>query len=76
MTLKEFSLENEITGVQYVDGIIFNVICGETPYGLDVDTSLVPSGTMLLTTTDFVLTETELIVNDVTLNLFTTNIIG
>ena len=75
MTLKEFSLENEITSVQYADNIIFNVMCGQSPYGLDVDTSSVTSGTVLIETDSFIINDTDLIVGDIILNLYTTNML-
>jgi hypothetical protein len=69
MTLQEFILENTITSIQHVKGVVFNVLCGETPYGLDVDTTNIPTGTDLITTNEFIITETELIVNDIKLDL-------
>jgi hypothetical protein len=76
MTLREFISENTVTSIQYVDDVIFNVICDGTPYGLDVDTSNIEGGTVLLTATDFVLTENELIFGNTTLDLDNTNLLG
>jgi hypothetical protein len=76
MTLREFISENTVTSIQYVDDVIFNVICGDAVYGLDVDTSNIEGGTILLASTDFELTKNELIFGTITLDLDNTNLLG
>jgi hypothetical protein len=75
MTLKEFILKNEVTSVQYAEGVVFSVLCNEVPYGIDADTSSIEAGTKLIETTEFIINETELIVEGMALDLDNTNIL-
>ena len=57
MTVKEFIEVNDVSLVQVlIDyNLIINLVVGETPYGLDVDTSDVPTGTTLTDVSDFII---------------------
>ena len=76
MTLKDFISENTIDSIQYINDTIINVVCGESSYGLDVDTSNITSGTVLTTTSDFFVDVDNLIYGNVILNLETTKMLG
>jgi hypothetical protein len=75
MTLKEFILDNYIDSIQYIDSIILNVVCNSTTFGLDVDTSNTIGGTLLETSSNFILTDESLIFGDIILNLENTNLL-
>ena len=55
MTIKEFLQDNTLTTVETVDNLIINLVCGELIYGIDVDTSNIPSGTLLVRRIDYTL---------------------
>jgi hypothetical protein len=76
MTIKEFLQDNTLSAVETVENIIINLVCGETEYGIDVDTSNIPSGTLTTRTTDFTLTDNTLSANGISVNTETTNILG
>jgi hypothetical protein len=69
MKLKEFIKKNDVTAYDVVDNIIINAVVGNTPYGLDVDTSGIPGGTLLVTVKDFTMEGDMLTVNDITVNV-------
>ncbi len=75
MTLKEFILNNSINNIQYIDSIILNVVCNSIVYGLDVDTSNIINGTLLKSSSDFIITDDNLIFGDIILNLENTNLL-
>ena len=52
------------------------MICGESRYGIDVDTSNIESGTILIRREDFILTDNILSVDDIFVNIDTTNMLG
>lgn len=57
MTVKQFTEENNVSLVQVIldYNLIINLVVGETPYGIDMDTSDVPTGTTLTDVNDFVI---------------------
>jgi len=69
MNIKEFISERSIDSIQYVGDIIFNLISNGISYGLDVNTSSIESGTVLLDSTDFIIENNSLIFGDIVLNL-------
>lgn len=69
MNVKEFILEKNIDSIQYIGDVIFNLISSGNHYGLNVDTSSVESGTVLLDSTDFIIENNSLIFGDIVLNL-------
>jgi hypothetical protein len=76
MTIKEFLQDNTLSAVETVENIIINLVCGETEYGIDVDTSNIPSGTLTTRTTNFTLTDNTLSTNGISVNTETTNMLG
>jgi len=76
MTIKEFLQDNSLTAVETVDNLIINLVCGESLYGIDVDTSNIPSGTLTTRTTNFTLTDNTLSADGISVNTETTNMLG
>ena len=76
MTIKEFLQDNTLTAVETVDNLIINLVCGESIYGIDVDTSNIPSGTLTTRRTDYTLVDNILSVNTISVNTETTNMLG
>jgi hypothetical protein len=76
MTIKEFLEDKTLTAVETVDNLIINLVCGESPYGIDVDTSNIPSGTLLTRRTDYTLINDILSVDTISVNTETTNMLG
>jgi hypothetical protein len=76
MTIKEFLQDNTLSAVETVDNLIINLVCGESLYGIDVDTSNIPSGTLTTRTTNFTLTDNTLSANGISVNTETTNMLG
>lgn len=74
MTIKDFLEDKTLTAVETVEGLILNLV-GEdkdnNPFyqGLDVDTSNIQEGTSLNRTEEFILTDTELSANGITINI-------
>jgi hypothetical protein len=76
MTIKEFLQDNSLTAVETVDNLIINLVCGESLYGIDVDTSNIPSGTLTTRRTDYTLIDNILSVDTISVNTETTNMLG
>lgn len=77
MTLKEFSQQNNVTAYETVgDTLIINAIVENTSYGLDVDTSNIPAGTVLERYEDFILNGDLLTVNNITIDTNEVNMLG
>jgi|LauGreDrversion4_2_1035121.scaffolds.fasta_scaffold673103_2 hypothetical protein len=76
MTIKEFLQDNTLTAVETVDNLIINLVCGEALYGIDVDTSNIPSGTLTTRRTDYTLIDNILSVDTISVNTETTNMLG
>lgn len=76
MTIKEFLQDNTLSAVETVENIIINLVCGETEYGIDVDTSNIPSGTLTTLRTDYTLINDILSVDSISVNTETTNMLG
>lgn len=76
MTIKEFLQDNTLSAVETVENIIINLVCGETEYGIDVDTSNIPSGTSTTLRTDYTLINDILSVDSISVNTETTNMLG
>ena len=75
MTIKEFLQDNTLSAVETVENIIINLVCGETEYGIDVDTSNIPSGTLTTLRTDYTLINDILSVDSISVNTETTNML-
>ena len=65
MTLNEYLDGKTIESVQYLNGLIFNVMTNEGYVGLDIDTSNVESGQVLITSTEFTYVDGILEVNGI-----------
>lgn len=76
MTIKEFLQDNTLSAIETVENIIINLVCGETEYGIDVDTSNIPSGTLTTKRTDYTLINDILSVDTISVNTETTNMLG
>jgi hypothetical protein len=75
MTIKEFLQDNTLTAVETVDELIINLVCGETEYGIDVDTSNISSGTLTIERSDYTLIDNVLSVDTISVNTETTNML-
>ena len=75
MTIKEFLQDNTLSAVETVENIIINLVCGETEYGIDVDTSNIPSGTLTTLRTDYTLINDILSVDSISVNTEITNML-
>ena len=69
MTLKEFSLENKIIGLELYQDILINVVVNNSSYGLDVDTSNIVAGSQLTYQEDFYIFENILSYSDIQINM-------
>jgi len=76
MTIKQFLQNNTLSAVETVENIIINLVCNDTEYGIDVDTSNIPSGTLTTRRTDYTLINDILSVDTISVNTETTNILG
>jgi hypothetical protein len=76
MTIKQFLQNNTLSAVETVENIIINLVCNDTEYGIDVDTSNIPSGTLTTRRTDYTLINDILSVDTISVNTETTNMLG
>ena len=76
MTIKQFLQDNTLSAVETVENIIINLVCNDTEYGIDVDTSNIPSGTLTTRRTDYTLINDILSVDTISVNTETTNMLG
>lgn len=78
MTLKEFLETNTISAVDVVDGfnLIINIYVEECIYGLKVDTSNIPAGTLLTKREDFTLNGDILSVDNISIDISKTEMLG
>ena len=78
MTLKEFLETNTITAVDTINGfdLIINVYVDGACYGLNIDTSNVPAGTLLTTREDFNIVGDILSVDGISIDVFKTEMLG
>jgi hypothetical protein len=77
MTLKEFLETNTITAVDTVDGfdLIINIYVEEVIYGLKIDTSNIPAGTLLTKREDFTLNGDTLSIDNISLDISKTEML-
>lgn len=64
-TLKQFMLENNVNEFEGTDSLILNAIVDEISYGLDVDTSNIPGGTVLTKYDSFIKDGDNIIIGDI-----------
>ena len=78
MTLKEFLQDKTLSAVEIVDGhnLIVNVYIEETCYGLNVDMSNIVAGTTLTKREDFILTNNTLSIDDISIDMNKTEMLG
>ena len=75
MTINEYLNERTITAVEVIQDLIFNIFIGEEVMGLGIDTSNIPSGSVLQYRTDFQVNGDLLTVDNITINLNETNVL-
>lgn len=68
MTLREFLTGKTVTAAEVANGIVFNLFCNDEVYQVDVNTSNIVCGTVLVKFTNIIVNTNELIVNGITLN--------
>ena len=78
MTLKEFLQNKTLSAVETVDGynLIINIYVDNACYGLNIDTTNIVAGTSLTKREDFTLTEDILSVDNITIDIATTEMLG
>ena len=78
MTLKEFLQDKTLSAVETVDGhnLIVNIYVDETCYGLNVDMSNIVAGTTLTKREDFILTNNTLSIDDISIDMNKTEMLG
>jgi hypothetical protein len=76
MTIKEFLQDHTLTSVETADNLIINLVCGDEVCGINVDTTNIESGTILIRSENFIITDNILSVDDMFVNIETTNILG
>ena len=78
MTLKEFLQDKTLSAVETVDGhnLIINIYVDNAGYGLNIDTTNIVAGTSLTKREDFTLTEDILSVDNITIDIATTEMLG
>ena len=69
MTINEYLNGRTITAVEAIQDLIFNIFIGEEVMGLDIDSSNIPSGSVLQYRTDFQVNGDLLTVDNITINL-------
>ena len=75
MTINEYLNGRTITAVESIQDLIFNIFIGEEVMGLDIDSSNIPSGSVLQYRTDFQVNGDLLTVDNITINLNETNVL-
>jgi len=75
MTAKELLEGKTLNSVEKAGSLIINLTVDDTLYGLDVDTSIIESGTSLTNTTSFTIKGDILTVGKSKLDLSTTNVL-
>lgn len=78
LTLKQFLFGKRLTAIDLVDGydLIINVYVDGACYGLNIDLSNVPAGTTLTKREDFTLNDDVLSIDDITLDIAKTEMLG
>lgn len=75
MTLKDFIDNFEIEGFEKVGTILINVVSDGTPYGLDVDTTILVGGTKLEVYNEWILVDDILTINGINFNTAEINLL-
>jgi hypothetical protein len=76
MTLSQFMQENQVTGFEKVNELILTAEVGEALYGLDVDTSNIPSGIPVERVTEFQLQGNILTIDGIEYNTDEISMLG
>jgi hypothetical protein len=78
LTLKQFVFEKRIVAVDTVDGydLIINVYVDDACYGLNIDLSNVPGGTRLTKREDFIITGDILSIDNISIDMNKTEMLG
>ena len=75
MTIKKFLQDKTLSAVDIIDNLIINLVCEESNYGINIDTSNIPSGTLTTRRVDFTLNNNILSVGNISINIETTNLL-
>jgi hypothetical protein len=75
MTIKEFLQDKTLTAVGVVENTIINLITEDGNDGIDVNTSNISSGILVITRTDFTINDNILSIDDITIDIETTNML-
>ena len=75
-SLKQFMSENNVSGFEGTDTLLFSAIVGEVHYALDVDTSDIPGGTVLTQYDTFIKDGDNLIVGSIAIDTNTIFMMG
>jgi len=77
MKLKEFLEKNDVTGFEVIENqLVMNAIVNGASFGLNVDTSNIPGGTVLVQYTDFTIDGDTLTVGGLDINIEDTEMLG
>jgi hypothetical protein len=78
LTLKQFVFDKRITAIDVVDGydLIINVYVDGACYGLNIDLSNVTGGTSLTTREDFSINENTLSIDNISIDMSKTEMLG
>ena len=76
MTINEFLQDKTLTAVETANGLIINLVCDQSLKGIKVDTSNIPSGTLLTRKNNFTLNNNLLSVDGISVNTETTEVLG
>ena len=78
LTLKQFVFDKRITAIDTIDGydLIINVYVDDACYGLNIDLSNVPGGTPLTMREDFSINENTLSVDNISIDMSKTEMLG
>lgn len=78
LTLKQFVYDKRITAIDVVNGydLIINVYVEDACYGLNIDLSNVPGGTLLTKREDFTINGDILSVDEISIDMNKTEMLG
>jgi hypothetical protein len=78
LTLKQFVYDKRITAIDVINGydLIINVYVEDACYGLNIDLSNVPGGTLLTKREDFTINGDILSVDEISIDMNKTEMLG
>jgi hypothetical protein len=75
MTAKELLQGKTLTEIETIENQIFNLIVGESVYGINIDTSSIPAGIKLSRTSDFTIENDVITFGNLSLELESVNVL-